>query len=532
MSAPKVTVVKQNGGLGYAAQGSDYYSGILFYLKSTSTLPTAFATNQIQSLNSIYDLINLGITGNSADETKCTLTSALTKGSTGDTIKTVFTDPFTNLSTTLSTYAQVSGDSTSTLFAASVATDINNNTATTGWSATAATGTLTLTPPAGYGASLNGATCITFTVTGTIAAGALTLGVTGLGSEQDIIYYHTREAFRIQGLQSGQQQGQIWLGIYKVGGSTYSTFAEVATMQSFTNGQINQMFVYATTTAFATSHVTALQAQATALQAVNQPIQILYQGDFQGTSNISTVTSTKTLNSGNVTCILGQDGANVGARLFKTFGKTIGCGGTTLGAVALASVQQSIISRSVFNLVDTLEYTQLAWANGVLLSASGGGLSALIDSIDALGYVFLRNMNTPVSSALFGGVFFSNDLTSTVSTSDYSNIPNNRVMNKAMVGVYAAINEGLGNNVYFNPDGTLTVDTISYFQHLGDSVIGGQSGTQTGTMKQNAEISDGQTIINPTQNVQSTNTLVVAIKIQPVGVARYITVNIGFTVKI
>jgi hypothetical protein len=533
MPAPNVTVNRTNGGIGRQAPGSDYYSGLLFYLKSTSTLPTSFATNQIQSLNSIQDLIALGINGNSADETAGTGTwTCTTAGASGvDTVGFTFTDPANGGVTVLGT--GTAGASV-TATAASVVAGINALTYLTGWSAANTAGVVTFTPPSGYGASFNGIKPITQTLnTGSTIAATFANFSGGVGSEQDVIYYHVREAFRVQGILNGKPQGQIWVGIYLETGTTYANFTEVATMQSFTQGQIKQLGVWATGSVFANTHVTALNAQAVALAAQNQPLAIIYQGDYHGLATTPTV-NLRTLNSQFVQCTYGQDAGNVGNRLWWNLGKlrSIGSVGTTLGAWALAAVQQSIISRAVFNVVDTLEFTKLAWANGTLLSASGAGLSATIDAIDALGYVFLRNENSPVSSALFGGVFFNNDSMAVTPTSDYAYMPNIRTINKAAVGVRAAILPALGENVYFNADGTLTVDSINFLQHLGDTVIGGKSGSITGSMTSSGEISDGKTIIDPAQDVQGNNTVNVTMKIVQAGVARYIVINIGFAASL
>jgi hypothetical protein len=535
MSAPNVTVNRTNGGIGRQANGSDYYSGLLFYLKSASTLPTGFATQQIKSLNSINDLIALGIDGKSADETKGTGTwTCSTAGTAGiDTISFTFADPANGGVSFLGTGT---AGATATDTATSVVAGVNALTYLTGWSASngggSPTAVVTFTPPVGYGASFTGIKPITKTdsASSTIV-GAFANFSGGAGSEQDVIYYHVREAFRVQGILSGKAQGQIWVGVYLESGSTFSTFAEVATMQSFTSGQIKQIGVWATGSTFATSHVTALNAQAVTLAAQNQPLAIIYQGNLYNSTTVP-AGNLRTLNSQFVQCTYGQDGGNVGNRLWWNLAKarSIGCLGTTLGAWALAGVQQSIISRAVFNVVDSLEFTKLAWANGTPLS--GAGLSATIDAVDALGYVFLRNESSPVSSALFGGVFFNNDSMCVTQTSDYAYMPNIRTINKAAVGVRAAILPALGGNVYFNADGTLTVDSINYLQHLGDTVIGGKSASTTGSMASAGEISDGQTIIDPTQNVQSTNTVAITMKIVQAGVARYIVINIGFAASL
>ena len=548
MSAPNVTVNRTNGGIGRQANGSDYYSGYLHYLKTSSTLPSGFSGgNNIRSLNSITDLIALGIDGSSSDEVRATSTITMsTAGGAGEILTLTVAQPnVDNLlvptSVVLVSYTTVSGDASSNqTYATNLAAAINANTALNGGytaTAPASTHTVVIKAPLGLGSSIN-SILPTKSGTGTAAA-SIAAFANGAGSELDIIYYHVREAFRVQGILNGKPQGQIWLGIYNITASpsTYANFTEVATMQSYTNGQIKQLGVYATTATFVQSHVTALNAQAVALAAQNQPLAIIYQGDFStfvtaNSESIKSIPDAHTFNAQFVQCTVGQDGGNLGNRMFSRCGYSIGSVGTTLGAWALAGVQQSIISRAVFNVVDTLEFTKLAWANGILLSASGAGLSADIDAVDALGYVFLRNESSPVSSALFGGVFFNNDSMSVTQTSDYAYMPNIRTINKAAVGVRAAILPALGGNVYFNADGTLTVDSINYLQHLGDTVIGGKSASTTGSMASAGEISDGQTIIDPTQNVQSTNTVAITMKIVQAGVARYIVINIGFAASL
>lgn len=537
-----LTVNRTNGGIGRQAPGTDYYAGILYYLKSTSTLPTAFATNQIQLLHSINDLIALGITGNSADETAAAGSYlATTAGVIGDTATFTFTSPITGLVTTLGTYNCITNSLTATQTDTAIAAAINALTYVHGFVATISTATLVITCPPGYGLSPNSGTPFGVTYSsGATLAGTLTQPtgslstVLGVGSEQDAIYYNVREAFRMQGvITGGAPQGQIWLGIYKGATTTYSAFNEITTMQAFATGQIKTLLVCGIGTTsgfrtFATSDVTAVQAQINALQTLNTPLKVVYQPNLKGVSSIAGLTNILTLTAPGVQVVVGQDGAAVGNKLYQALGASIGCGGTTLGVIAALKVMQSQGWRGGVNVVDTLEYTTLAFCNGQSFNSLGANLYSTLTTVDGLGYVFLMNETSPTSSALFGGVFYSNDQTAVTPTSDYSNMPNNRTIDKACVGVRAAILPALGSNVYFNADGTLTTGSIITLQHLGDTVIGGLSGVTIGTMCQAGEISDGQTVINPTQNVQGTNSLTVTINIIQAGVLRSITINIGF----
>jgi len=71
-----------------------------------------------------------------------------------------------------------------------------------------------------------------------------------------------------------------------------------------------------------------------------------------------------------------------------------------------------------------------------------------------------------------------------------------------------------------NADGTLRNSTIAFLES--------QAVVITDDMVRNSEASAIGVTIDPTQNVLSTNNLNVTINIVPVGVARNITVIIGF----
>lgn len=527
-----VKVNRTNGGIGRQAAGTDYYAGYIHYLKTSSTLPTAFTTNQIQLLRSLNDLVALGITGNSADETRSTGVRTYTAaGTVGDTESFVFTNPINGVVTALGSYV-VQASPTVTTTAAQAAAAINANTYLTNFSAISALGVLTITPPAGFGLALNTLTPIVSNLNTSSTIVATNAAFTGgVGSELDQIYYHVSEHFRMMGVITGKAQGMLWIGIYKSGASTYSTFSEVLTLEAFAP-MIKTTLVVATTTPFATSHITALNANVIALQALNTPTRIIYNPDISSIANIGTIANVLTLNSAGVQVVLGQDAANVGNRLFKANGKSIACGGTTLGSIAAIKVMQSQGWRGGVNVVDTLEYTLLGFSNGQTFASLGSNLFSTQTGVDAYGWVFLMNESTDQSSALFGGVFYSSDQMCVASTNDYAYMPNGRTIDKASVGVRGAILPALGGNVYFNANGTLTNDSILYLQSLGDSIIGGKSATVIGSMVANGETSNGKTIIDPSQNVQGTSNVNVTMQIVQAGVLRMITINIGFRATI
>jgi len=93
-------------------------------------------------------------------------------------------------------------------------------------------------------------------------------------------------------------------------------------------------------------------------------------------------------------------------------------------------------------------------------------------------------------------------------------------MDKAIRRTRQLVLPKLASPLYVNADGTLTLDTIATFKGLCDQGLA--------QMTSEGELSNGQSIINPAQDVVSTNQLVIALELQPVGVAEKIIINVGF----
>jgi predicted class III extradiol MEMO1 family dioxygenase len=144
-------------------------------------------------------------------------------------------------------------------------------------------------------------------------------------------------------------------------------------------------------------------------------------------------------------------------------------------------------------------------------------LSAL-NALNNLGYVFLRKQLG------IQGSYFVDSNTCIVSSSDFAKIENNRTIDKAKRVVRTALLPELNSPIVLNSDGTIKDTTISYLEGLCETALD--------ELIRNTEISAYGVVINPAQNVLSTSEIVVSISIVPVGVARTITVNIGFVLSI
>ena len=150
---------------------------------------------------------------------------------------------------------------------------------------------------------------------------------------------------------------------------------------------------------------------------------------------------------------------------------------------------------------------------------SGGKVESLSDqwkSINDKGYIFLQNY---VSRS---GFYFSDDPTLTQVDDDFKTLANGFVMDKAVLLAYDVLLDYLKDEVPINTDGTIHPAIIKSWQAAID--------TQIRSLMVNAgELSDVQVKIEANQNVVYTGQILISIALLPVGYAKYITVNIGFT---
>jgi hypothetical protein len=79
----------------------------------------------------------------------------------------------------------------------------------------------------------------------------------------------------------------------------------------------------------------------------------------------------------------------------------------------------------------------------------------------------------------------------------------------------------LNSPITLNANGTLSDTSIAFFET--------QAGVNLDSMVRDGELSAYGITIDPTQNVLSTSTLVIAVELVQNGVARFIEVPIGFT---
>jgi hypothetical protein len=511
MALPNINFVKSTSGLGRALPGTDYVSGYAHYYPSGGTLPTGFtSSDRIKKIFSVADAETLGITDTHLGETKAV--AKMVVGGTpavGDTVAITYTG-ILGIETVLSTYTMVAADVVSTTTAAAaLAAAINAGTQTHGFSATNSTASLLVTTKGGEGIFPNSGTPYASTITGgttgtwtqPTGSGSTVLGV---ASWIDTLYYHISEYFRIQA------KGELYVGLYEEEASTY-TFAALTLMQTYAVGAIKQMAVFEKNVAFAAAQCAALQAIATANEAVYKPMQIMLNAEISATGSVATLVDLSTQTAPNVSVCIAQDGANAGYYIYKATGKSVGSIGAMLGAVSFAVVSESIAWVGKFNMALGTELDTIAFSNGQFYTALA---DSQFESLNNYSYVFLRKIVN------IAGSYWSDSKTTVTPTSDYATIENNRVYQKITRVVRANMLPALSSPLKVNADGTLTNATIGYFETLANNPLV--------QMEADNELSAHKIIINPAQDVLATSTLELTLQNVPLGVARIIKVNVGF----
>ena len=512
-----VIINRGHGGLGRQPLGQDFVSGLVFY---NDTLPSGFTTdNNILKFGGLSDAVSAGITNTHIGETTAVYHATVSAGSVGDVISIYFQEPINKV--LLCSYTQQPSDSSAPFLTASLVAAINANTVNTQYSASYVASILTINIRKGLGGYPTVGD-ISIVVNG-VADDAFFSSpgmTTGVGSPMDVYYYHVSRFF------AQSPNSTLYVGFFPVP-SSY-TFTEVSTMQNFANGAIRQLGIYedGISTYFSTSFVTAVQAQVNSQIAKNSPLSVILGANMSPLS-ISVLPDLSSLNSEHVSVVAGQDGGAQGYTLCQAYGRSITQLGDVLGLVASAQVSDDIAWVATYTLSpDGIENAVPALAigaGGTLLSTLSDGD---INAVDAQRYIFGRQFVNDSPN----GTFVNDSHCATAYTSDYAYIENNRTFDKAARQLYAAYIDQLAAPLVLNPDGTLSNSTVAFFEGLGEQALSNMAQNNPNTGR--PELSGFKVSINPAQNVLQTSSLIVTIKLEPVGVAREIILNLQFAVSL
>lgn len=220
-----------------------------------------------------------------------------------------------------------------------------------------------------------------------------------------------------------------------------------------------------------------------------------------------------------VQCVISQDGLSEGARLYVANGLvTIGNVGAKLGSVSKSRVSASDAQPIPdFNMSNGVENNTPAFGNGQLASLISDGFQVQLDNYR---YTFFREFGDTVV-----GTYWTGNKMCISSTSNYSNMNDNRVADKVSRIAYSTLTPLLNSELIFNTDGTLPKTTIETFKSAVVDAVTANMITGQGVLPQ---ISGIQCTIDPSQPVRTTGNLVINVIIVENGIARNITVNIAY----
>ncbi len=194
---------------------------------------------------------------------------------------------------------------------------------------------------------------------------------------------------------------------------------------------------------------------------------------------------------------------------------TSACMGTFLGRVASIGVQRNIgrVKDGALNPVEM-------WL----------GDKKIDESQSAVSLVYGKGYIVPRKHVGRSGYYFADDPMATDPTEDYAKLANRRVIDKAYRIAYDTMLDMLLDDIECNTDGTIQTAVAKSWQQTVENAINRQM-TANGELSTGEDGSGAEVYIDETQNLISTSKVVVTLKVQPRGYARYIDVNLGFNVS-
>lgn len=312
-----------------------------------------------------------------------------------------------------------------------------------------------------------------------------------------VLYRHLKDFYRLN------PAGKLYIILVT---DTNTAAMETATdkLVTVSNGEVRTVAISfadgSTVDAALAATITALQAKAeSVLSATDAPIIYLLEGRVLDDSVDLTA-----LNSPRVAVVAGQD-VNISAVTETKYSTLVGL---CLGAIAQKQVHENIGHVQSGNML-----------GGDLLQAAIGGASfdpSLAINLEAAGYIFLKQFNG------FAGWYWNDSFTCTDKTQDdYYSIENNRVWDKAYRLQRVSMLPYVNGTINVDADtGQLPLEVAKSFEQTARRSLD--------VMEAAGEISGAEVFVDPEQNILSTEELVFASEIVPVGIGRTLRGTIGF----
>ena len=281
---------------------------------------------------------------------------------------------------------------------------------------------------------------------------------------------------------------------------------------SATEGKVRQ---FAKSMLFSLASCNTTQDFLNELKALNAPAVMVVGLDLSSSSVLTPAEYPRNQNNSGLLPLIAGDGNAGGKALADALGvPCIISTGAVLGSLSKAQVHISPAWVGQFNFARTELELPILFDGSPIMDYN----PAILDNLDDWGFVFFRKF------VGLAGTYLTSSNAATSLNSDYAYIENSRTIHKAIRGVNAAVLPQLSSPLYVQPNGTLRPDTVGFFSSLITRPLV--------AMENAGELSGFSVEIDPNQNVLATSILNVVIKLLPVGVAREIIVQLGFTSSI
>ncbi len=330
-------------------------------------------------------------------------------------------------------------------------------------------------------------------------------GIVDGDADYGLLWYFISEYFRIAGASE----------LYVI--NENEKFSEQA-FYDITTGEVRQVFWYQENLEYknAVEEAGHKQAFADALDALYAPLVIIMNITDKKEVSGGSQPDLRAADAKDVAILIAGDGSGKGKEIAESLGnKYIPAGGTVLGLLSKAKVHENIGWPRKFPVTSGADFQKIVFADGQYEDAK---ITSIKEILADKAYMFLRRL------VGIAGNYVYDTYTAVDITSDYYSLENNRVIQKAKRQIRKHLLPDLMRPLYVDEEGKLAPDTVAYFKST--------TSTPLDRMRADGEISNYKVIVDPEQDVLTTSKLVIDVKIQPVGVARWITVNIGYTVKI
>lgn len=342
-------------------------------------------------------------------------------------------------------------------------------------------------------------------------------------STHPVEHYQVSEFFRIANKISGLAQGHLWIMFFDGGVESVNyDGTQLATIQNEAEGEIRRVGVFLTGN-LVSGFVTDSQTEADTLADENKPLSVLLNADLSALT-LATLADMRALSSPRVSVNLGMDKGGTGGALFTSAGYSVTNLGAALAAKAFGETHENIGWIGKFDLSSNGELNTIQFATGEAFESQG---QTVLDDLTTKGYIYLKK------EVGISGTFQQDTPTATVATSDFAYWENQEVIDKAVRAVRTNLLPLVNSPLYVATDtGKLSEATIQEFKTAAFAALDQLAVDGNISVKESGELDENSVIIDPDQDVLSTSEIVVTIQIVPVGVARTITVNIGFTTQI